>query len=58
MRFSLDEVCWVIEKECRREAMLRVCEFKREKAGRADSLAENECGEVEALLCGRDRVLE
>lgn len=45
----LEKACWVFEKDGKRDAVLRVCEYESEEAGGADLLAENECVKVKSL---------
>lgn len=54
----LEDVCWAIEEEDRREAVWEVCDYKGGKASKSDPLAEKGCAKAKALLCGECGVLE
>lgn len=53
----LDEVCGVFEEERRKETMSRVSKDERRAAGEVDLSVESECVEVEALVCGKEGIL-
>lgn len=54
----LQDVYEVSENEVRREAVLKVCENKKARAGGADSLAEEGGGGMKVLFCATDKVSE
>lgn len=47
-----EELCRYLEKESRRKAVLKVCEYKGEEAGGADPLVEKRCVEVRTVFSG------
>lgn len=49
-----ENVCCLFEEESRREAVLGVCEYDGEEAGRANRLVEKGCVEFETQFCGED----
>lgn len=56
--FLSEDVCWIFEKETKREVVLRVYEKDKSEAVGEHSLTEKRCVEVEALSCDGDGVLE
>lgn len=48
------DVCWDFKKDGRTKAVVRVCEYKREKAAGADSLVRKRC--VRSKYCFVDKM--
>lgn len=55
--FFMKDVCYILEKDGKREVVLRVCEHEKEGSFKPDSLVEKRCVDFKALLCGRNGVL-